>query len=490
MALNYLASISRYVPELLAVVLMVGLIFIEASYGRDEKKKPFFYLAAMLGLVFIFINLGANLNKPATMIFTGSMTIDPFSTLTKMLMVLGTMGAIYLSKESKDIYDNLKSEFSIMALGVLIGGMILASANNLLMVYIGIETLSILSYALASFKKNEERSSEAGLKYSLYGGISSGVMLFGMSHIFGVFGSIQFSEIMAGVNGGLSATQLAVLLPSFIMFFAGIGYKIACVPFHMWAPDVYEGSPLPVTTFFSIVPKVAGIAILLRVTMTFFGQEGAMQVTWVGALSVISALTMTVGNVSAIGQRSVKRMLAYSSISHAGMMMMGVVVISELGTRSILFYAITYLFMTLVAFYVTSFVADKYGNDHFERFSGLIKRYPMMAIMMSVVMFSLAGMPPLSGFVAKFNILSALLSEKHYMLAMIAVLNSVVSLYYYMKIIRLMVLKDVESMEPIIGFGVMNQSIILVLTVPVVALGLFWSGIMRLTEGASIFLGP
>jgi NADH-quinone oxidoreductase subunit N len=357
------------------------------------------------------------------------------------------------------------------------------------MVYIGIETLSILSYALASFKKDEERSSEAGLKYSLYGGISSGVMLFGMSHIFGVFGSIQFTEIIAGVDG-LSTTQLAVLLPSFIMFFAGIGYKIACVPFHMWAPDVYEGSPLPVTTFFSIVPKVAGIAVLLRVTMTFFGQEGALQVTWVGALSVIAALTMTVGNVSAIGQRSVKRMLAYSSISHAGMMMMGVVVISELGVRSILFYAITYLFMTLVAFYITGFVADKYGNDHFERFSGLIKRYPMMAMMMATVMFSLAGMPPLSGFVAKFNILSALLSEKHYMLALIAVLNSVVSLYYYMKIIRLMILRDVESMEPILGFGVMNQSIILVLTVPVLALGLFWSGIMRLTEGASIFLGP
>lgn len=489
MALNYLASISRYVPELLSVVLMVGLIFIEACYDRDEKKKPFFYLAAFFGLLFIFINLAANLGKPATMIFTGSMTIDPFSTLSKMLMVLGTMGAIYLAKESKDIYDSLKSEFAIMVVGVMIGGMILASANNLLMVYIGIETLSILSYALASFKKDEERSSEAGLKYSLYGGISSGVMLFGMSHIFGVFGSIQFTEILAGING-LTTTQLGVLLPSFIMFFAGIGYKIACVPFHMWAPDVYEGSPLPVTTFFSIVPKVAGIAILLRVTMTFFGQEGALQVTWVGALSVIAALTMTVGNVSAIGQRSVKRMLAYSSISHAGMMMMGVVVINELGTRSILFYAITYLFMTLVAFYITGFVADKYGNDHFERFSGLIKRYPMMAIMMATVMFSLAGMPPLSGFVAKFNILSALLSEKHYMLAMIAVLNSVVSLYYYMKIIRLMVLKDVESMEPIIGFGVMNQSIILVLTVPVLALGLFWSGIMRLTEGASIFLGP
>ncbi|MCO4793083.1 MAG: NADH-quinone oxidoreductase subunit N [Bacteriovoracaceae bacterium] len=488
MAINYLASISRYVPELLSVVIMVGLVLIESCYDNSERKKGFFYAATFIGLLFVFINLCVSLTEAPSAIFTNSMVIDPFSTLVKIIMVLGTMAAIYLSKESKDIYGSLKSEFAIMTIGVMIGGMILASANNLLMVYIGIETLSILSYALASFKKNEERSSEAGLKYSLYGGISSGVMLFGMSHIFGMLGSIQFPEIMAGLYE-LSTFETAVLIPSFIMFFAGIGYKIACVPFHMWAPDVYEGSPLPVTAFFSIVPKVAGMAVLLRVTMVFFGQEGALQVSWVGILSVVAALTMTVGNVSAIGQRSVKRMLAFSSISHAGMMMMGVVVVSEIGTRSILFYSITYLFMTLVAFFITSFVADKYGNDHFERFSGLIKRYPMMTIMMSIVMFSLAGMPPLSGFVAKFNILSALLSEKYYILALIAVLNSVVSLYYYMKIIRLMVFREVESMEPIVGFGALNQSIIMTMTVPVVMIGIFWSGIMHLTEGASIFLG-
>lgn len=336
MGLNYLANISRYVPELLSVVIMVGLVFIEASYGENEKKKNFFYWAALGGLFFVFLNLCAQFGNPAGAIFTDSMIIDPFSTLVKMIMVLGTMGVIYLGKESKDIYSAFKSEFAIMAIGVMIGGMILASANNMLMVYIGIETLSILSYALASFKKNEERSSEAGLKYSLYGGISSGVMLFGLSHIFGVFGTIQFSEIIHGLSD-LNTFQTAVLLPSFVMFFAGIGYKIACVPFHMWAPDVYEGSPIPVTAFFSIVPKVAGMAILLRVTMIFFGQEGALQVSWVGILSVVAALTMTVGNVSAIGQRSIKRMLAYSSISHAGMMMMGVVVISEIGTKSILF---------------------------------------------------------------------------------------------------------------------------------------------------------
>jgi NADH-quinone oxidoreductase subunit N len=284
-------------------------------------------------------------------IYTNSLVIDSFSTLAKIIMVIGTIASIYLSSQSEDIDKAVKSEFAIMTCGVLVGGMLLASANNMLILYIGIEMLSILSYVLASFKKNDERSSEAGLKYSLYGGISAGIMLFGMSHIFGVLGVINFSEMMPMMKN-LSNEQIAILLPSFVLFLTGLGYKIACVPFHMWSPDVYEGSPIPVTTFFSIVPKIAGLAALVRISSVLFGGESMLSVGWVGLLSVIGALTMTVGNVSALNQRSVKRMLAYSSISHAGVMLMGVVVLSEIGARSILFYGVTYLFMTLVAFYI------------------------------------------------------------------------------------------------------------------------------------------
>ena len=487
MGMSYLASVSHFVPELVAVLTMVCLVFIESSYGRNEKGRSFFYWGAFIGLIFVLLMLMDGFNDQATAIFTGSMIIDPFSTLMKMIMVVGTFFSIYLSKESKDIYKHLKPEFGIMAVGVLIGGMILASANNLLMVYIGIETLSILSYALASFKKNDERSSEAGLKYSLYGGVTSGIMLFGMSHVFGVLGTIQFSGISAGL-ANLSTMQIAILLPSFLMFFAGIGYKIASVPFHMWSPDVYEGSPLPVTTFFSIVPKMAGIAVLVRVSMIFFGTTGAMQITWVGVLSVVAALTMTVGNVSAIGQRSVKRMLAYSSISHAGVMMLGVLVINELGVQSVVFYAVTYMFMTLVAFYITTFVSDKYGNDHFDRFRGLAFRYPLMTVILAMVMFSLAGVPPLSGFVAKFNIFTALISKKYYTLTIIAGLNSVVSVYYYLKIVRLMIFKEQESNEVIAGFGTTNQSIIIALAIPVLVLGIFWNKLLILVNGAVLYI--
>lgn len=487
MHLTYFANIGHYIPEMILVVLMVGLILLEATYKENEKNKTYFYVTTYIGLATAFAALLVNLGAKPLTIFTGSMTIDPFSTLMKMIMVLGTFGAVYLSKINRDIYETLKSEYVIIAIGVLIGGMILASANNMLMLYIGIETLSILSYVLASLSKNNDRSSEAGLKYALYGGISAGIMLFGMSHIFGMLGTIQFSEMIT-ILPTIEAWKIAVLLPSFLLFFVGIGYKIACVPFHMWSPDVYEGSPLPVTAFFSVVPKIAGVAVLIRVTMMFFGHTGPMQIGWVGLLTIISALTMTVGNVTAINQKSVKRMLAYSSISHAGVMMAGLTVLTEVGIRSIVFYGISYLFMTMVAFYILGVVQDKYNNDHFERFSGLIYRYPFMAIMMTIVMFSLTGLPPFAGFVAKFNILYALLEKKYFALAVILAFNSIVSAYYYLKIVRLMVLKKEESSEKIEHFGFLNQMIITVMTVPVIFLGIFWQKIMMLAQGATIFI--
>lgn len=489
MGLNYLASISHYVPELLLCLTMAALILIEATYDNNTKgsSKGILYSASYLGLLTSFIFLFKSLGHEPVKIFTDSLVIDSFSGLAKIIMILGTVGAIYLSQQSKDLYEGTKAEYVILSIGILIGGMLLASANNMLILYIGIETLSILSYVMAALRRNDERSSEAGLKYALYGGVTAGIMLFGMSHIFGVLGTINFTEIMTKM-GSLSTNDSLILMPAFILFFAGIGYKIACVPFHMWSPDVYEGSPIPVTNFFSIVPKIAGIVAVVRVTNVFFQDASLLKETWIVLLMIISALTMTVGNVSAIGQRSVKRMLAYSSISHAGVMLLGVLVMDKIGHRAILFYGITYLFMTMVAFYITSFVQDQYGNDHFERFSGLIKKHPLMAILMTAVMFSLAGLPPLSGFVAKFNILAAVISKKYYVLAVIAALNSVVSLYYYMKIVRVMILKDSESEETVAGFSFPNQVLISIYSIPVVLLGIFWQKILTLAGGALLFI--
>jgi NADH-quinone oxidoreductase subunit N len=481
-----LSQVSFYIPELICIFLMCALLFIESAYKKEEKDRTMIYIVSLIGLVAALGSLISNLSLPAVTIFENAVVIDKFSTLIKIIMVLGTLGVIYIGKVSNDIYSELKSEFIIMTLGVLVGGMLLASANNMLTLYLGIETLSILSYVLSSFKKRESESTEAGLKYALYGGLTAGIMLFGMSHIYGQLGTIQFVEIVAKIQN-IQGADAWLLMASFFMFFAGIGYKVSAFPFHMWSPDVYQGSPIPVTSFFSIVPKIAGMAVLLRVTLLFFNADNEISKVWIGLLHVIAALTMTVGNVSAIGQDSVKRMLAFSSIGHVGMMILGVVVVNEVGTSAIVFYGITYLFMTLVAFLITSFVADDAGSDSQMSFKGLIYRHPIVGIAMVIVLFSLAGLPPMSGFIAKFNILNVIIEKKYYGLAFIAALNSVVALYFYMKLVRVIVLGKMENFSQIPNLGFINQLVIIILVVPVLVLGISWEGILNLSEGAKLF---
>lgn len=471
----------------MCVVLMTTLLVAEASVKDEHGPRNKIYAYALIVLGLTLIPLCQNMGKAPVHIFHNAVTIDPFSTLVKIIMVLGTMGSIWMSRSSRDIYTNLKSEFAIMAVGVLIGGMLLASANNMLTVYLGIETLSILSYVMSSLKRDESTSTEAGLKYALYGGLSAGVALFGISHLYGVLGSIQFVEMMPKM-AGLEGANLAIVLVSFLLFFVGIGYKISLFPFHMWTPDVYQGSPIPVTSFFAIVPKMAGLAALVRVSFVFFTEGSALTASWIGLILVISAMTMTVGNVTAIGQNSVKRLLAFSSIGHVGMMILGVVVLNEVGVQAILFYGIAYLFMTLIAFFITSHLSDMYGTDTYDVFKGLIYKHPVMAIIMCCVLFSLAGMPPFSGFVAKFNIFSVVIEKKYYGIALVAAINSVISLYYYMKLAKTMVFGKADGEEQVLGFNFQNQAVIVALFIPVVFLGIFWERIMIISGNASVFI--
>lgn len=466
---------------------MMTLLAAESAVKDENGPRSKIHFYTQMVLAVVLICLFQNLGEKPVHIFHNAVTIDPFSTLVKIIMVIGTMGAVYISHSSKDIYAHLKSEFSIMAVGVLIGGMLLASANNMLTLYLGIEILSILSYVMSSFKREDATSTEAGMKYVLYGGLSAGVALFGISHLYGALGSIQFMEMMTKLPT-LQGMQLVTVMIASLLFFVGLGYKISAFPFHMWTPDVYQGSPIPVTSFFAIVPKMAGLAALIRVSYVFFADGSILSVSWVGLIMVVAALTMTVGNVTAIGQSSVKRLLAFSSIGHVGMMILGVVVLNDVGVRAILFYGITYLFMTLIAFYITSHLSDMYGTDSYDVFRGLIYKHPLMAIIMASVLFSLAGVPPFSGFVAKFNMFSVIIEKKYYGIAIVAAINSVIALYYYLKLAKTMIFGQAEAEEKVLGFTFANQAVIVMLFIPVLFLGIFWDKVMTIAGNATIYI--
>jgi len=487
MNISYLASLANYIPELIIVLTMVVALFMEATYRIEEKGRLYVFISSVIGLVLAFAFLIASLSSPSSLVFTGAAVIDPFSSLMKMIMVLGTFGPIYLAYFSKEVPVEFKSEFVILVLGVLVGGMLLASANNFLTLYLGIETMSILSYVLAALNKDNELSSEAGVKYALYGAVSAGIMLFGMGHLYGQLGSIHFIE-MAKAFSSLTPEQLYIVIPSLLMFFVGLGYKISSFPFHMWTPDVYEGSPISVTAFFAIVPKVAGLSALTRVTYAVIPLDSVVGKMWISFLMISACLTMTVGNISAINQKSIKRLLAFSSISHIGFLLMGLLVANEIGLQSLVFYSFVYVFMTLTVFFITSFISDQYGNDHIDRFNGLIHKHPFVAITMTVALFSLAGLPPFSGFIAKFNIFSALMTKKYYVLALIGALNSVIAMYYYMYVIKVMILKKPENNTKVEKFGFTNQLIIGLTTAPILIFGIFWETIYKVVQHAKIFI--
>ncbi len=487
MKVNYLANLAYIVPELIVLLTMLLVLILEATYSKRETSRSYPFVATVIGLFFALYALLHQGQLEGTLIFTQGQVSDSFSIMMKFILILGTLGASYVAWSSKELYNNFQSEFLVLILGGLLGGMTLVSTQQMLNLYVAIETLSILSYILAGLKKRDSRSIEAGLKYALYGGVSAGVMLFGLSHLYGLVGSLYFSDIAKALQY-LPVNELTLAIMALLFFFVGLAYKASLVPFHMWSPDVYEGSPFAVTTFFAIVPKLAALGILARLSIQFFSFPGPLGEFWFSLLQVMSILTMTVGNITALGQKSVKRMLAYSSISHAGFMLLAVVSSRQADISSLLFYGLAYFFMTVLAFSVVSFVSDEYGNDSYDRFNGLMKHHPFMSILLVILMCSLGGLPPFSGFVAKFLVLSSLVSSGFYLLAIIGVLNSVISLYYYLRLVRVMVFSPSEAQEGLKSFSWDKQLYSYLLLVPVVFLGIFWNSFYHWFVQGTLFI--
>jgi NADH-quinone oxidoreductase subunit N len=378
-----------------------------------------------------------------------------------------------------------------------LGMNLMAESRSLLMIYLSLEIVSVISFVMAGFKINDAKSSEAALKYVIFGGVASGIMLYGMSWIFGLCQSLNLADISRRVMELSTAEQKVpeVVFVAVVCMLAGFGYKISAAPFHMWTPDVYEGAPTTVTAFLSVGPKAAGFAILIR----FFADalsargtlSGAVTTPWPVVGGVLAMATMAVGNLSALGQNNVKRMLAYSSIAHAGYMLLGFCVFNDAGTAAILFYVATYCLMNLGAFLVVIAVAEKsQGDESIEAFRGLGSRSPVLAICMAIFLFSLTGLPPFAGFVGKFYIFASLLragGSWNWIIATVGVINSVVSLFYYARVLKAMYLLPAEK-EAALAVRPSFGATTLALAVPTLGLGVYWGPVYDFVTRALVMV--
>ncbi len=454
-SLKNIESLLYFIPEILLVVFAAAVIILDLIV-KDRESDKVAYLAlvglgcSLLAILITRSNMAIIGTDEPMNLFFGMIRLDAFAIFFKILLILATSATILFSLRSEEIDVKLKGEYFALLLAVTFGMFLMASSTNLLMIFISLETVSLTSYILAGFLTHSPRSSEAAFKYITYGAVASGTMLFGLSLIFGMTGTGDLAEIGERLPAVLASGEVTALglLIAITFILAGIGYKIASVPFHMWSPDVYEGAPIPITAFLSVASKAAGFALFLRFFYSGFKAPGILDsVDWGLLLAVVSALTMTVGNLAALPQRNVKRLLAYSSIAHGGYLLMGGVLLTPDGLSAILFYLIVYLFMNLGAFYVVILVANDSGSEMIEGFRGLSSRSPLIAGAMMIFLISLTGIPPFAGFFGKFFLFKAVIDSGFYWLAFIGLLNSVISLYYYARIIKAMYFESADETE-------------------------------------------
>jgi NADH-quinone oxidoreductase subunit N len=420
--------------------------------------------------------------------FSGMWVVDNFSRFFKLIFLLGTGLTILISMKYLDTERMNHGEYFVLVLFATVGMMIMASGAELITIFLGLELMSVSLYVLAGYTRTRTISNESSLKYYVLGSFAAAFLLYGIAFIYGSTGTTEIraiSRVMA--TSGFQSTTLIMGMGLLVI---GFGFKAALVPFHMWTPDVYEGAPAPVTAFMSAGPKAAAFAAFLRI---FLEALPSLQVEWVAVIWIMAALTMTVGNVIALVQDNIKRMLAYSSIAHAGYLLVAFLAAGELGVTSILYYTLAYTFMNIGAFALITVLGGK-GEERVsvQDYRGLGYRYPIAAIAMSLFLFSLAGIPPTGGFMGKFYIFSAAIKEGYVGLAIIGVLNSVVSVYYYLRVTVAMYMEegsaDQEGEMPALAFSPTLILAIFISAYGVLSLGLFPSGYVAIVKQSFLAL--
>lgn len=386
----------------------------------------FFGLVIILAVKAIFLNPGAEQNTA----WGDMIVVDSAAFFFQTIILMGALITVLLSIQKVNI-NNSPEYYAIMLISV-IGMNLMAAANDLIMLYLAIETTSIPLYVLAGFNKKEESSVESGLKYLLFGAMTSAFMLYGFSFLYGFSGSTKLIAVAKMVASGSIPDGISLVV--LLLVLIGFAFKISAVPFHFWAPDVYQGAPTPISGFLSTASKGAGFIVLMRFMLTVFAGN---EQNWMLIAAILAAATMTLGNLLALVQRDLKRLLAYSSIAHAGYILIGVAAGNQLGIKAVMYYLLVYLFTNLAAFAIASTLEDSNGSAQLEDLKGLIKKSPWIAFSLLAVVLSLAGIPPFGGFVSKLLVLSAGVEAGLIWLVILAIINSVVGLYYYLGLIRL-----------------------------------------------------
>ncbi|MDO8489566.1 MAG: NADH-quinone oxidoreductase subunit N [Candidatus Omnitrophota bacterium] len=423
--------------ELLVCALM-GLIFIvDLCIDKKGILRSIAIAGSLAILVFSFFF------KTTGTTFFGAYISDSLSIFFKMLFLLNVFLIIILSQDflKKNPLDT--GEYFMLLLSSTLGMLLMVSSQELMTFYVSLELLSISSYILSGHQKSNPRSTEAGIKYLLLGAMASGILLFGMSLIYGAVGTIHFTEIAVALTVNSSSPILYIGL---VFVLVGLSFKIAVVPFHMWVPDVYEGAPTPVVAFFSVGTKMAGFAVLIRLFMIAFG---SLKHEWGMLMVVLSAVTIIIGNLLAIPQTNIKRFMGYSSIAQAGYILMGLAMTSFNGLCASLFYLVAYLFSNLCAFAVIIIYSRKTGSNNIEDYRGLARRSPVLAFVLLIALMSLGGVPPLVGFLGKLYLFFAAVENGFTWLVVIGVLMSVVSIYYYLMVLKRVYIDPSDDTSPI-----------------------------------------
>lgn len=470
-------------PILVAGVSALAVLLVDLwMEGPDREGLGWI---GIVGLVVTAITAVSLWNTELSTL-AGAIVLDRFGLFFTLLFCLTSILTLLMSMSYLEHTEIRTGDFYSLVMFATVGMMLMASATDLLVIFLGLEVMSVASYALAGIARSQVRSNEAAMKYFLLGAFATGFLLFGIALVFGATGSMTLPVIAERV-GQLGARESLLLIAGMALLLVGFGFKVAAVPFHAWAPDVYEGSPTTVTAFMAVGIKAAAFAAFVRV---FLYALGGLHADWSTALWVLAALTMTVGNVVALLQTNIKRMLAYSSIAHAGYLIVGMVAGGPDGGSAILFYLVPYTFMTLGAFAVVVAVGRSgEPNELLDDYAGVASRNPFLGVAMTVFMLSLAGVPPLGGFVGKFYLFTAAIQSGYVGLAVIGVLNSVISVYYYAGVlVRMYMTEGGAEVMPTSKRPYLFAALLATL-VGTVLVGLFPSALLELARASFASLG-